>query len=261
MRRTHFYVVVSVWLLTVGAVVCDADTRLQLSGAADPTSQGWTTLGPAATTGPITNDLNTGMDAWSLGYNGSGTGLFYHAPNTAWYNSTWSNGWEFTMNVRFPIIPSGGFFQFDVNVPKPFTPGGTTGNSGYDVIFQAASQGNVFVNVGGDVLANSVFPQPSFVLQNPTAYHFFQLQYDPATQSANLFVDGVAKVSNFVGLAANDNRIQWGLESTTSSGTIQGQANVSLVQFDVVPEPSAIALLAAGGIGLLISSMRCRSIA
>ena len=74
--------------------------------------------------------------------------------------------------------------------------------------------------------------------------------YDPDTGTADLFVDGVEKVSNFAGRDNSSydlNRILWGANGSASTG----HANYNLIELEILPEPASLAILAAGGLLVL----------
>ena len=67
------------------------------------------------------------------------------------------------------------------------------------------------------------------------AYHVFSLVYDPVAGSADLFVDGVERLSDYTGNSVAAQLVEWG---TGSSGT-NGSANFNLVKFSIArPLPS-----------------------
>jgi PEP-CTERM motif len=259
MRGNLICSVLSVCALSLSAAVGEAQIIDQHLGAVDPTTESWHANLITTPTGPVTNDLGTGMDAWSIGINGPESGVFYFGTNNTGISAALTNGWNFTMNLRFPVIPSGGFFLFGVNIPQFFRPDGTFGTSGYAVTFQSDSHGNLAYDftssfVGG--APSPIFSGPLIQLPNPAVYHSFQIDYHSGTQSADLLVDGVTMVSNFAGAAGSSNTIEWGIEAPASTGLVQGQANVNLVQFTVVPEPSTLTLLALGVGGLVVMQRR-----
>jgi len=76
-------------------------------------------------------------------------------------------------------------------------------------------------------------------------YHEFALQYDRATEMAQLYVDGVARLSPTAGTATTWTDFYFG---SNSSGA-QGMGHYNHVS--LVPEPGTLALLGMAGLALL----------
>jgi hypothetical protein len=73
-------------------------------------------------------------------------------------------------------------------------------------------------------------------------YHLYELVYDPASASADLFVDGVERLSNYAGnVAVNTPTAWWG----SGGGPGTGQGNFAAASFNVsdVPEPGSAAIM------------------
>jgi len=251
-------VTVSVWVLTCGPGIAKAQIVLQHTGSNDPKTEGWNLASnPGANAGPVTNDQNTGLDAWSLGFasnSNSSTAQFYYNA-VAIPNAALTNGWEFTTNVRFAATPSNSLVLFDINLPPHAA--GETDASGYSLLFRPDLQGHVTYQlssslVGGTPVGGPVYAGPPIQLPNPTDYHLFQIQFDAGTGSADLLVDGAMKASNFVGIPGSLTVVNWGIQAQGSS-PIEGQINASLVQFSVVPEPSGQVLMVIGSMCLLLT--------
>lgn len=86
--------------------------------------------------------------------------------------------------------------------------------------------GNNFTSVSGSV--------------EGVGYHLYEIVYDPATQTIDLFVDGDELISDFAGRNfANLRQVLFGANSGGGTGT--GYYN--MVEFVVLPEPGGIVLL------------------
>jgi hypothetical protein len=97
---------------------------------------------------------------------------------------------------------------------------------------------------GGSVGA----PGASYTLAGSgSSYHNYQLRYNPTTNSASLFVDGVDRIDGYTG-ETNFVNPTIGLAWGANSGG-QGNFNLAELQTSVasVPEPSSLALIALMG--------------
>lgn len=74
-------------------------------------------------------------------------------------------------------------------------------------------------------------------------YHQYQLQWDPETQLADLWVDGAAALTELDGGRTDDDWMQWGLLSSPGIGA--GYFNYLSLESDpvAIPEPTAMTLL------------------
>jgi hypothetical protein len=255
MWRTRYWLIVTVGYFFACSASSADQLVIQHSGANDPTTEGWTdsnaTMTSSIVAAPVTNDANTGMNAWSLSYPGLAFPRYYSAfLNSQEVTSAATFGWELTADLRIPTISPGVNFTVDVNLPNvspPFLPAAT---SGYTLNFNSDSPGGITVSFHGYAGGNST----SFDLQNPTDYHFYQIIYNPVAKNADLVVDGIEQVENLTGGTSGGAEIDWGT-SFVGDGTlpsITGQANFNLVQFDIVPEPSTLTLLGLGSLGFLL---------
>ena len=79
-------------------------------------------------------------------------------------------------------------------------------------------------------------------------YHLYEMIYDPVDQSADIFVDGVERISGYTGVESQPgNIIGWG--SGSSYGI--GSGNWNMVAVEIVPEPATLSMLALGGLALV----------
>jgi hypothetical protein len=237
MWRTCYCLIVAIFAYPP---LSNADYIFQHVGSNDPTTEGWSEYvfsnGPVA--GPVINDQNTGIDAWSITGGKSNYLMYYILPNTQELNEAAIYGWTFTVNMSFPVIRSGESLFFDINLPNTSRP--VTSTVGYTFTSNTDLSGHLYLYALQDSTV-------SIQIQNPTAYHLFQLRFDPNSKSAGLFFDGNSEATNLVGASGNPT-IDWGMNGT---GSTTERVNFNLVQFSVVPEPSTLALLAVGAVGLL----------
>lgn len=101
---------------------------------------------------------------------------------------------------------------------------------------------------GGSILE---FGSSHVLAGSDSGYNTFQLVYDPATNLANLFVNGIEEIVGYTGDTAFVEN--WGLFFGAFSG---GQGNFNLVELSSglspsVPEPSGLAILASALVCLI----------
>jgi hypothetical protein len=84
-------------------------------------------------------------------------------------------------------------------------------------------------------------------------FHTYELRYDPVSTKATLWIDGDDKITGLDGGSSAPTQVFFG-ESASSADSAR-TTNYNLVEWSVVPEPSAVVLLLAGLISLL--AMRC----
>ena len=248
-------VIAGVWALTIGAGIGQTQIIAQHSGASDPTTESWTYLKSGPTTpiiGPVTNDQNSGVDAWSVALSSTSTNVteaVYLGGSPTNVNAALTNGWELTANLRFPVLPQNSFFFINLNL-SPLI--GSLTPTGYALIF-SPGQGGLTYELSSSIIGGMIHgTAPPALLSDPTDYHLFQIQYDPVSKSADLFIDGSQKISNFVGTVGDNSPIvEWTMSTSSTATPNVCQVNVNYLQLAVVPEPSTLTLLALGVVGLL----------
>jgi hypothetical protein len=93
------------------------------------------------------------------------------------------------------------------------------------------------------------FTGPRYTLQGAgSTYHRYDLVFDPVNDSADLFVDGVERVSDFPGYALAATTFGFGNGSSADTG----QGNFNAVQFIVVPEPASVLLF---GLAIVVTGV------
>jgi len=104
----------------------------------------------------------------------------------------------------------------------------------------------------GDPVVSTGF-NPVFALEGGgPGYHDYQLFYHATTEQVALWVDGVERVSDITGTAGSSG---WGGLWGAAQGT-DSQANWNRVSFEIIPEPSSLALLGCGGVLLCACLLR-----
>ena len=227
-------------------------------GDMDPTSEGFTpiTFGSPSTNAPVPDDM--GMAAWMI----SGTGQDSQYANIAGpltpaqKTEIATDGFALTMVARVvqglapaytaasPIIIGGMNLDMGTGSPRFDLQLGIDPN-GDTVVVLPSSINNL--GPGGSIGA----PGATYTLTGSgSSYHNYQLVYNPNDQLANLFVDGVLRLSGYAGQTSF--RFDRGLSFGAYSGGTAYFASASLTSFaGVVPEPTGFVLMAGGTVGAL----------
>jgi hypothetical protein len=83
---------------------------------------------------------------------------------------------------------------------------------------------------------------PTFTLTGTSSYNQFDLYYNPNSMTADLFVNGILRISNYAGLSlADPPRVEWGAAASLDAG--RGNFNSVLFQ-TTVPEAGSALLIA-----------------
>jgi hypothetical protein len=230
-------------LALIGATTpAGAGTILALhQGANNPTTESFTysdEFGPA-TVGPISNDL--GNPAWSIAADSVNTQVFYFDGFTSSQNTVVATqGFTMTALARVPQGPenaTGSSFYPSAVVAVDF---GTARR--FDLDIGLNSNGDTVAVLATQLLGGSNFstPGPSYTLTGSgSTYHEYQLIYDPTTQAAALYIDGVDRIDGYTG------ETQFYDSGGASFGAVDGgQGIFSHVEVDLgtVPEPSTLTM-------------------
>lgn len=233
------------------AVTAQAGMIFSHNGAVDPTTEGWEHYvgsGGGTSSGPVYNDLGLGIDAWFVKDTSADlytTEGYLQQPTAGQLSAVLSNGWTLSATLRV-LEHSTGYYT--AGLYTTFRDGANDWVMWFDM--QADGDPIVWFDVGpnGD---------PAYVLEGAgSTYHTYSLVYDPVSGSADLFVDGVERVSNHIGAASDEVNVQWG--AGASNATALGHFNA--VSFSAVPEPTSLVMFAGLGIiGLVAARMRKRA--
>ncbi|MEM6279600.1 MAG: hypothetical protein AAF733_08985 [Verrucomicrobiota bacterium] len=221
-------------------------------GNVDPTLEGWSIGGSLApnngvgiVVGPITNDAGSGLDAWFVDDTSnavSSNQSYFQTPTSGEVADGNTLGWILSTTIRIP----------DASVTAAASPFllYRDGTRSWDIYFgsDADSDPVVLLPNGGGAFPN--FSGLSFTIEGAGAtYHTFDLIYDPIATTADLYIDGVERLSDYAGISlVTSPGVGWGSGSSADIG----QGNFNTVQFSIVPEPRygvALFILVALGFG------------
>ena len=232
--------------LAFGYLVSGAKASLIFShvGANDPTTEGWIDSGSGTlvTTGGVMNDLGTGVDSWFVDDPTAVSGSLTHyvqVPDAMTISQASALGWTLSVNARMVTSSGSGIPGMKARYHN-----GTSTRFG--MLFDRETDGDPSVElIGGG----------AFILDGAGdgEYHLYELIYDPIAGSADLFVDGVERISNYAGYTGPaTTRVDWGANSSSTTG----RGHFNSVEFSVVPEPSAILLFGLGYLSLTFRRSR-----
>jgi len=224
------------------ALPVEADVIFGHYGATDPETEGWDAdpeVGTSVTpVGPILDD--GGYDAWfindvvssSSGSSGGYWGVLDETQST----QAATDGWKLRTTVRVANVPDVGYGSVAVY----FFDGATqwyldfeTDATGQQIVTAVTALGFAGIDYNS----------------GSGGYHSYEIVYDPLAGNADVFVDGVEQISDWEGMstAINENRFKFG----SGCSLDVGQGNYSLVEFEIVPEPATLTLLALGALAAL----------
>jgi hypothetical protein len=234
-----------------------ADVIAQHQGSTDPATEGFSTstFGAPSTEGPLSNDQ--GLPAWFIAGTGQSAQFAYVSPmlTPAQQAAITTQGFVMTMTARVlqGMAPAYDSTNHVVIGGMDFTFAGKR----WEVDLGLNASGDTVavlptsIDNGGPGLSIRA-PGPNFTLVGSgSSYHTYQLAYNPTTQLADLFVDGVDRIQNYGGHTSFENPnvgLVWGAFSG-------GQGNFNLAslqtgQIAAVPEPSPLFL---GGLTALLA--------
>ena len=230
------------WLLGFAApAAADPEVVIEHIGANNPVTEGWTANFPSGPVfaGPVINDQGSGLNAWFIDDNGSvlgNRGTYRRILTSAQITQGETLGWRLTTRLRiaeFPDPPPGApptLAGFTVDGSPVITY--RNGTTDYAIAFGAKADGDPILNLftkhppGGSAI--------EIILEGEgSGYHLYELVFDPVEGNADLFIDGVERLTGYSGAPlAGDGRVIFG--AGDSSGL--GEGNFNLVRFQVAPD-------------------------
>jgi hypothetical protein len=245
--------------LTLGlASAARAQVIPQHLGSANPISEGFTPVafGQFATTSALNNDQ--GFSAWSIAGPGPTSLFYYHSQGLSFdqFNAIANQGCTLTANFRMAqgptFAPNSEFSAFVEMAPN-------VSSQQYGIYLGLNASGDTVVVLPTSITQNGdgSFSAPGSTVTVPGhGYHLFQLFYHPATQLADLSVDGVTALQDYAG---GTHFISVG---AVAFGEVSGGTdNYNLVQLAIgVPETTSLMLVGsvAGPLAMAIRRKRFR---
>lgn len=201
----------------------------------DPETEGWSRFRPFNNVAsfPVTNDLGIGVDAWAVDDNGQGVGqdgLYGVNLSNDQISEAMAGGWVLRGNLRVVNASS----SLDGAVHLGFLTEPAAGGQRFGLNLGVNSSGNPVVNLLGE--AGEIE-----LTDLDDGYHLYELVFDPDANTADFFVDGMIRFSDYAGVTlasapgAATPSVAFG--SAAADGT--GQGNYQLVQFAILQVPEA----------------------
>ena len=220
---------------------------VQHIGAADPTTEGWVDQGGSQPVGPIFGDM--GFDAWSIDDSSTALGssrAYSHQLTGSQLSGAMASGWQLSTRLRVIDIPDS--LDFSVTV------GLSAASVNYYMAFGSQADGDPIVQlVEGFSSPNTL--GPSYALEGSGGgYHHYEMRFDPLSGTADLFVDGIERISDYGGntINAGSSLVQFGAAQSNSTG----HGHYNFVQFSTVPEPSSTVLFLVGSCLLTVRNRK-----
>lgn len=241
--KTVHTLAITIFIFFIAGYLQAATVVFEHSGAADPQTEGWnySNSDPGhVSMGSVSNDLGAGIGAWYVDDTSVAlytTGGYSQNPSQAQLNNA-ALGWELATTMRV-LTPSTGYYPHTMHAAYN---NGTT----YWLMYFGidASSNHQFVRLITGQSGIDIFGATYDVGSGPDAYHTYSLRFDPDDGLADLFVDGVQRISGYGGMPSSNNTpaISWGAGASNATGL----GHYNQVKWQVVPIPGALWLLGSG---------------
>ena len=208
----------------------NADFSFIHTGANDPITEGWTQSnfnGNVVAT-PVFNDLGLGIDAWSIDDNSTvnGSAIQYsQVPSEAVNLDAATMGWSASITVR--LLDSS-------NSPNPMFFDYRNEQLAFGLFFDLDDNLDLTVSILGETLTLEGLGNEQYVT--------YRLDFDPLSETADLFVNDVERLSDLVGSPSGISRLAWGASGSAPVGHAHF-SDVSLTVFSAVPEPTSATVI------------------
>ena len=176
-----------------------------------------------ASVGPVTNDL--GMNAWVTAVPSNGAYAIYSQGLSADQSASLSNqDWVLSLTLRVVGFDPIGYSGVSLN----------TGTDQFGIAFGSETDGDPFVQIG----------HQSYILTGAgSTYNNYQLVYDATSDTANLYVDGVKRLSDVEHASFQDSGGLLEFGSGAQAGPAQANWNSISI---TIPEPSSAGIFLLG---------------
>ena len=173
-----------------------------------------------------------GIDAWAVDGDAPNnrTIQYFHFPTASTVAQGNTSGWTLRLNLRVVDVDD----AVDAAVIGEYNVGSTR----YIMLFGSDGDGDPIVKLVTAIGGDPFFSGPEFTLEGTGGgYHLYELVFDPAAGTADLFVDGggEAVISDYGGSSGSggDAYVQWGV----GQSVVGGHGNYNLVQFEIAASP------------------------
>jgi hypothetical protein len=218
-------------------------------GSSDPVSEGWQQIRSftGVSTGAIVNDLGLGINSWKISDTSNADGIYGIQLTSQQLQLAAISDWKLSSTLR---VVSGPPSTSADNVPIQVAVHFHERN--YSMLFGKEPSGLPWIGLPTDsslviVPLNNIGPN----------YNSFDLKFSQANGTANLYVNGGLAYTGFNGVfdpdfdtGANDRTSEFLFFGSTASNGPSGQGNHNFVQFEFIPEPSTVLLVAVGSFAL-----------
>jgi len=226
--------ILSLFICSCWNVACGGMVALH-DGDVDPTTEGWSinTIGASATIGPINDG---GIFAWTID-DDSATDRFLYTQSVSNQDISDGNalGWRLSVELRMTEAPLPAF----VSSQSASYRDGTTS---YQLGWGIEANNDVYVMLIDGSFASVPFGATFSLAGSGGGYHRYDLIYDPIAGNADLFVDNVEVLSDYIGFGLAQQFVGFGAFSTQNTGA----ANWGRVDLQTIPEPSSFVFLLLG---------------
>jgi hypothetical protein len=234
-------------------------SQAQHTGASDPATEGFNvaTFQGSAITGAVFNDA--GVDAWQMATQATITQYSYLSGAFSQQQKIDFSTNGFNLSLQARVLQGAEPTYYDTTYGLAIA--GATFDNGtrrYSVFLSLDSNGDTVAIL--PTWIESYGPGRRIQTQGThytltglgNGYHNFSLLYDPAIQSASLYIDGVEKLSDYNGY--NNFVSDFGIGFSVFSGGVARYASVTI---SAVPEPTSL-WLALCGVTLIAVSRKCK---
>ncbi len=215
---------IGISLLVASAV--HADVIIEHLGSTDPTTEGWGTLGTGTEMG-YPDNINS---AWTLDDDSTtASRAYYYAPTLQEQTDVNTFGWNLSVTLQVTDVDNAPDYTRYVDYVDNIN------GVRWGLNFGSDASGNVIVSLRDNDWELNL---------GDSGVHTYSLVYDPAAETASLYIDGstTAALSGYTGgddAPVTNSTVRWG----SSANVPVGSADYYSVTFSQIPEPAESGLL------------------